>query len=233
MNESAHLYQLQKIDHELDYIDQRIKEIDQILSSTEKLQEADQNITEAKRRTHSALQGLRAVEDEVKSVVLKKEQNESTLYSGKIKNPKELQDLENEQAILKKRIQLLEDEQLEKIIYFETLEEQEKERVRDYKNLQAELISQNSEIQGEKDKLEQNKTRLGIEREVTLRSISSANLQSYNQLRNSKRGLAVAIIRDDSCSACGASLRPAEIQAANSSKEMFYCASCGRILFSG
>ncbi len=233
MNQSSHLYQLQKIDQEIDRTNQRLKDIDAVLQNDEKLLSAERKISEAKKKTLLSRQELRAIEDEVKSVTLKKEQSESSLYSGKIKNPKELQDLESEIALLKKRVLALEDAQLEKMIQLETCEQEEKEATVEYSKTQANIISQNAELKGEKESAEQKLTRLSLEREATLRSIDANNLAIYNNLRQTKRGIAVAIIQDTSCAACGASLRPAEIQSASSPKEMLFCSSCGRILFSG
>ena len=233
MNQSAHLYQLQKIDQEIDRIHQRTKEIDALLQNNEKLLGAERKISEAKKRTHQSRQELRAIEDEVKSVTLRKEQSESSLYSGKIKNPKELQDLENEIALFKKRILTLEDAQLEKMIQSESFELEEDEASVEYLKIQADCIGQNAELKGEKENLENKLTRLSLEREATLRSIDAKNLITYNNLRQTKRGIAVAVIQETSCTACGASLRPAEIQSANSPNAMFFCSSCGRILFSG
>jgi len=233
MNQSAHLYQLQKTDHEIDRINQRLQEIDAIMQDDKIITNVERKVSDIKKKTHMARQELRTVEDEVKSVLLKKEQSESSLYSGKIKNPKELQDLENEIVILKKRILTLEDTQIEKMIYLETCEQEGKEATVEYAKTQAEIIGQHAELRGERENLEQKLTRLSLERDATIRSVDPENLATYKNLRQTKRGIAVAVIQETSCAACGASLRPAEIQSARSPKEMSFCSSCGRILFPG
>ena len=233
MNQSSNLFQLQKIDIEIDQINKRLNDIREILSQNETLIKAENERAEAKNNTLLARKSLRAVEDDTKILLLKKEQSESSLYSGNIKNPKELKDLEAEISSLKKRINILEDTQLEKMVDLEARENQEVEKTKELSKIQADVINQNSILNGEKNQLEQKSARFISERDVVVRSISKENLEIYSKLRIQKRGIAVAVIQDTACAACGSSLRPAEIQASKSSKEMFYCSSCGRILYSG
>lgn len=233
MNQAANLFQLQKIDRQIDQINQRLSDIRALLSQDEALIKAEKQVAEAKRNTLLARQSLRAIEDDTKVLVLKKEQSESSLYSGKITNPKELKDLEAEIASLKKRINALEDTQLEKMIEVEACENQEKEMAEELLKFQADSISQNSILNGERAQLEQKLARFNAERDVAMRAISQENLEVYNRLRAHKKGIAIAVIQDTACAVCGASLRPAEIQAAKSGQEMSYCSSCGRILYTG
>lgn len=233
MNQSANLYQLQKIDLEIDRLNRHLQEIENILLNNDDLIAAEKKVADIRSVTSRALEALQLVEEEVKTLRIKKEQSETSLYGGKIRNPKELNDLETEISSLKKRIGNLEENQLEKMIDLENSENQEMNFKKDLNRVRAEIINKNSNLLGEKEQIVQKLTRYKIERSAAVQSISASTLEIYEKLRLQKRGIAVAIIQDSACSACGVSLRPAEIQACRAASDMFFCASCGRILYAG
>jgi hypothetical protein len=93
-------------------------------------------------------------------------------------------------------------------------------------------VEQNAALQGEKSKLEEGVERLSREKDAALKAVSPANLSLYENLRKSKRGVAVATISDGGCSICGQALPPGDIQAVRKGDILVPCPSCGRILFS-
>jgi uncharacterized protein len=149
------------------------------------------------------------------------------------RNPKDLQDLEREIISLKKRISGLEDHQLEAMLQLEQAETLQKESNNRLTKIQEDQVIKTASLKGEQSQHLQKIQRLKLERLGTEASVDPKSLEIYNQLRIQKHGRAVATIIDTSCSACGATLRPAEIQSAHSSAVMAYCESCGRILFAG
>jgi len=176
---------------------------------------------------------LQQVENEAQAVQIKIETSESAMYSGKIHNPKELQDLQAETAALKRRLVALEDDQLESMMAFERSEETLKKASDTMEKVVAEIANQHASLYGEKTRLEKSIERYQAERNGLLGSISQENLKIYEQLRSQRKGVAVSKIEDDACQSCGASLRPAEVQVAKSPGKLAYCSSCGRILFAG
>jgi uncharacterized protein len=75
--------------------------------------------------------------------------------------------------------------------------------------------------------------RLGEERSAAVESIAPKELELYEKLRMEKRGVAVAMIEDKCCSACGSTLSSGQIQAARAPNSITPCPSCGRILYGG
>ncbi|NMB88810.1 MAG: hypothetical protein GYA17_10650 [Chloroflexi bacterium] len=233
MNQSAQLYQLQKIDSELDQTNNRLKEIEKILAEDESVQAADRVVKDCIQQQHKAQRDLREIEENAKAIAIKISTSESSLYGGKIRNPKELQDLQGEIASLKKRLAALEDEQLEAMVVVEGSDEDYKSAQGRLEAAKANFANMQAGLFGERTNLKKQCERLGMERQATITSISADNLAAYNHLRTSKRGLAVSRIEDDSCHACGTEIRPAERQLAKSSLQIAFCSSCGRILFAG
>jgi predicted nucleic acid-binding Zn-ribbon protein len=74
---------------------------------------------------------------------------------------------------------------------------------------------------------------LQTERYAVVVDLAGQVLELYEGLRRERRGLAVAEVNDDSCSACGTTLTAALQQRARFSAQVEHCPSCGRILYAG
>jgi len=233
MNQVLHLFQLQKIDTQLDRISNRLREIVAILQNDQSVQEAENKLKKARQEHFQAHQALHIAEDEVLNQRIKIETSESALYSGKIKNPKELQDIQNEIVSLKKFLGVLEDQQLESMFIFEAAENNQKTSEDNLVKVQIEQASRLAGLLGEKNQLEHQQERLNTERQACQNQILPESLAIYQKLREQKRGLAISVVEDGACKACGSSLRPAELQSARSPHNIIYCSSCGRIVYMG
>src|SRR5687768_18403957 len=76
----------------------------------------------AERKHHEAERALKLSEAEVEKQSIKIEQTESSLYGGRVHNPKELQDLQKDVASLKRHLSTLEERELEAMLVAETTE---------------------------------------------------------------------------------------------------------------
>jgi predicted nucleic acid-binding Zn-ribbon protein len=150
-----------------------------------------------------------------------------------VRNPKELQDLQNEVAALKRYLSILEDRQLEAMLALEDAEREQQQAVMKLKETQAQIAEQQAGLIGELSQLHTTIERLEIERRVATTAVDPADLSLYEQLRQTRRGVAVAKISSQVCGACGALLTLALVQAAHSSSQLIRCSSCGRILYVG
>jgi uncharacterized protein len=233
MNQSSQLFQVQKIDTALDQANARLNEITRIIEADQSVHNARELVASATQSAQNARRSLTLIEDAVKAVEIKMQFSEASLYGGKISNPKELQDLQNEITALKRRLATLEDEQLEAMLAFEDAETELAEADKNLNEVKATFVSQQATLLGEQSQLEKIIERLQAERNATVQSILPENLELYERLRRQKRGIAVVMIDDGSCSGCGSSIRPAERQLARSPSQMLPCSSCGRILYAG
>ncbi|HPH95523.1 MAG TPA: C4-type zinc ribbon domain-containing protein [Anaerolineaceae bacterium] len=233
MSQIFHLYRLQKMDTRRAQISLRLAEISRILSTDPVLAAAQQRHAKAEQTQKTAHSNLRSAENAVQAMQIKLEQNQSTLYGGRVQNPKELNDLQNEQASLKKHLSMLEDEQLAAMEAMEEAEKGTAAAVEQLNQALAAAATSQAALLGEKVTLEKEMERLESERLAILPSIPAPDLELYNRLSAQKRGLAVADIQDDSCGGCGNMLSPAMRQAARSPSQVNFCPSCGRILYAG
>ncbi|HEX7976572.1 MAG TPA: hypothetical protein VF498_19330 [Anaerolineales bacterium] len=231
MSQIFKLYRLQQLDSQLDKAQARLREIEAALGQNETLRQAQQHAQEASASLQAAREALRRTEDGVRDQRIKIEQSESTLYSGKVHNPKELQDLQNEIAALKRFRSVLEDRQLEAMIVMEEVEASHQAAEAEVAAVQAQLVQQNSSLVGEQSGLLNEVAHLENERQATAGTISEEDLKLYNLLRQQRRGVAVAKVNNKSCSACGSTLNSVLLHAAHSPNQIARCDTCGRILY--
>ena len=233
MSISLNLYRLQKIDSTIDQIEIRLAEIKIALNDDQKIKIAEEAFEKAQEKTKKVRINLRKLEGRVEAKQIKRKTDQAALFSGKIKNPKELQDLQNETEALKKYISQLEDEQLALMIEYEGAEKAEEKARQALSQARGTNIEENAALVGEKSKLEEDMERLTREKSAVLQGIPPQSLGLYNRLRKAKRGVAVAGIMDGCCKLCGQQLTPGDLQTVRSSSSFVYCPSCGRILYGG
>ena len=228
MNQAFHLYRLQQIDTQIAQVDAQIAEIDHHLASDELVSTAQSTLESIEKQHRKASQALRQIESEVREQNLKIEQSEATLYGGKVRNPKELQDLQKELASIKKHLAVLEDQQLEAMMASEDVENQEQAARTQVAQAQAAFAEVSAVWLGKREQLVKTRDRLLAERAPALSLISAQNMQTYDRLRKKKSGIAVTTVRDGSCAVCGAAIRPSEVQEARAAQDFIFCTSCGR-----
>jgi predicted nucleic acid-binding Zn-ribbon protein len=233
MSQPFKLFRLQQLDSHIDQAKARLGQIELILADDQELQrmrtEKDQAlaILEAERKK------LRRAEDEVKAQRLKIEQTEATLYGGKVRNPKELQDMQNEVAALKRYLIVLEDRQLESMFSVEEAESAHAQAAQMLTQVEQSSQKSNAALLSEKNNLSEEVRHLQDERLAASSGIPAEDLALYNQLRQQRRGVAVAKVVDKNCSACGSTLSSVLLHATRSPNQISRCDTCGRILYLG
>lgn len=233
MSQVFKLYRLQQTDSQMDRARQRLKKIAIALAADEAVKQARTTFATAEQELSAAQKALRRAEENLRDQNLKIEQSEATLYGGRVRNPKELQDLQNEVAALKRYRSVLEDRQLEEMIAVEEAEARHHAAAEELAQAEADFAERNKALTGEQKTLENELARLNGERQATQASIPAEDLQLYEQLRRQRSGVAVARISDRACSACGTTLNASLLHAARSPSQITRCDGCGRILYSG
>ena len=231
MSAALGLYRLQLIDSRMDEIRTRLDEIRQTLENDQEMRQAKKQVAETEAKLKLAQGALKQAETEVDKQKIKIEQSESNLYSGNVKNPKELQDLQNEVSALKRHLVTLEDRQLETMLEEETNEQANQAALDKLEQVKAHLAAQNQTLTAEQAELNKDLERLNAERGAALSPLDLSLLTVYDGLRQQKRGLAVATVNDGACAACGTTLTPAQLQSARSTVQINNCPTCGRILY--
>lgn len=231
MSQVLGIYRLQQVDSRIDQATTRLEAIRAVLENDSALQATRVSLQKAETDVQNAEKALRASQAASEAQRIKLEQVEASLYGGRIQNPKELQDLQNDLASIKRYLSTLEDAELEAMLALESAREAHQEASQNFRQVEARVISENSSLKGEQETLLNSIESLKAERSATNSTISPELLQKYETLRQKRRGLAVTTISDNACDACGAGLTPAQAQAVRVAAQLVECPSCGRILF--
>jgi len=233
MSSPFKLYRLQQTDSQIDRRATRVAEIELALKDDEALIRGARTVQIAEQELKDFRKALQRAEDNVSGQRVKIEQSEATLYGGKVKDPKELQDLQNEAAALKRYLGVLEDRQLEAMLAEEEAASQYDNAVHELGKEQSRYNQMQSDLLNEKVKLENELVRLQGERTATTGTIPEDDLILYQQLREQRRGIAVAKVTNKACSACGSLLSTTLLHSARSPNQITLCDTCGRILYFG
>lgn len=231
MSQSSTLFRLQQIDSQTHQTQQRLVEIETILSQDETLRQAQEHAQQAGEAAHSAHKILRAAEQAVQDQRIKIELTDATLYGGKVRSPKELQDLQHEAASLRKFLSVLEDRQLEAMIGAEEQEAAAQKAQAALEGVKGELAGQQAALRGEQMTLNRLLDKLSIERKAAVSDLDGDSLALYEKIRLARKGVAVTKVTNRACDACGVTLTAAILQAASSPVQLVRCTSCGRILY--
>ncbi len=231
MNTSFTLFRLQAQDTLRMKMNARLKEIDRIIAADKEVSQANEQVVAAQGLNKSAESVLKELVAQVKEKRMKRELTQANLFSGKVRNPKELQDLQAESHALDRTIAKLEDEQLQAMLALEetTAELQEAERA--LQQVLDRKASQSSLLIGEKRKIEFDIPQVDSQRQALKEQLDEPTFTIYRNLLKTKAGRAIAEVNDDTCGACGVTVPPADIQAAKSPNVIAYCKNCGRILY--
>lgn len=230
MADTRTLYTLQRVDSRIDAIRARLEKIERAIAQDRVLQAAiaahDQAVS-AHRQWQTRLQDL---ELQRRSLREETETSEQRLYSGRVANPRELNDLQDKVGELKKRFSALEDPIFEAM---EAVEEASKREVStaaelaDVKATRAETISKlsddhdalNAQLEKYLDRLEQVREK-----------IDGETLALYDELRSSSQGTAVTLMKDGICGGCGVEIEQRMAQKVRHG-EIRQCTTCWRILY--
>ncbi len=229
MNVSRQLYQLQELDLDVESNEQALAQVTSQLGESQavaraqnQLQSEQQRLEELKHQQHSA-------EWEIDDISTKLATAEETLFSGRIHNPKELTNLQQEVEAFKARRNQLEDKALEIMDQVEQSETRVAKINNELETLKAEWQRHQQQLSEESEKLKATLSDLRHKRQRLAAETDPKAVEFYQHLRKGK-GTAVARVEQGICRGCRISLPTTELQQARSG-DLVQCSSCGRILF--
>ncbi|HUN23919.1 MAG TPA: hypothetical protein PK299_12395 [Anaerolineales bacterium] len=231
MSRAQNLYKLQQIDSELDHCLHRLAEIVKLLADDTTIQAAVQKFEQAEQVTKQARLAKSRLDDELQRTQDKRASSEQKLYGGTVKNPKELKDLQDLGVALSKQIAHLEEQQLEAMIVLEEQEALEKAAQAALQMARNQKATQTATLTAEQATLREQGLGLKKKRAVAETPISAEDRTRYAELRKAKRGVAVSLTQDATCTACGIGMSTVRATQARTSADLVLCGNCGRILY--
>ncbi len=230
LSQAEALYALQKIDVSLLKHRKRLAEIQALLANNEQVKNAQQAVDNATHKLNPLRAKAKDIDLELQATQNKHKTSEDRLYSGLVKNPKELQDLQNEITSLKHRIATLEDHALEAMMMVEEATDALHLAEEALQVAISEAEQQNRDLLSEKNRLEKDVEALNSQRDKAIQAVTADNLKTYENLRPKKANQPVAILRNGSCTLCGIEQTGFIVDNVRKAKDLVFCLGCGRIL---
>jgi predicted nucleic acid-binding Zn-ribbon protein len=229
MGVAKQLYRLQELDLEIESNERALKKVASQIGESQEVARTQQQLESEKQRLEESRHKQHSAEWEIDDVATKIAAAEETLFSGRVKNPKELANLQHEVDVLKARRNKLEDKALEIMDKVEQSEARVARISSQLETLTAEWQRQQEQLADESEKLKAILSDLGQKRQLLAGEIDPPAVEFYQQLKKDK-GTAVARVEQGICRGCRISLPTTELQQARSGA-LVQCSSCGRILF--
>lgn len=232
MNQAQALYRLQTLESQIDNAQKRLSEIETHLQNPARLRQAETAYEAQEGQTQKAEGALRDLELESAALAEKIIETEALLYSGQIKNPRELQERQKEIASLKGRQEKL---QADISTAKTALNAEQKTLAAAHSELQAaqvEAAEQEISLKAEDEALRHQMVKWLKERKLALPDVEEGNRQLYKKLKSQKGGVAVVRLNGELCAFCQVEQYQNMIQQIRQGKSLVYCHSCARILVS-
>ena len=229
MSRAADLYRLQQLDDKWDAGSKRLAEIETALADDLALRRAQKEAQAADEAVQQRAVRQKDLELEVQGIKSEITVAEQRLYSGVIRNPKELGDLQAKIASLKRFLGSKEDELLQAMLDLEEAEETQRTARDVLSREQAAWESKRESLLAEQEQVQATLAEVGQSRDELVAVIPPADLGIYRELRRAKGGWAVAVLQGGSCTACGIQVTPWQLGQGRETG-LLVCGNCERIL---
>jgi predicted nucleic acid-binding Zn-ribbon protein len=155
---------------------------------------------------------------------------ERRLYSGEVRNARDLEGLQKNIEGVKLRVSEQETRVLEAMEALETLRGQAAAARADLRRLEAALAEQQAVGRERLSALEAEIPRVQAERQNLAAVVDPTVLAEYERVRSRLTGIGVSVVEGESCSACAVAVSPNLLARLRRAQAIVNCESCGRIL---
>jgi uncharacterized protein len=225
------LYELQKIDDQLDELEELREDLPKTVEDLEvQIDEIKNTISEKVLQRKESMKKRKKNEGQIEIATESQKRFKAQLY--KVRNNKEYDALTKEIDHTEELIKKYEAENNELADLSKTLAD-------DIKEIKPTLDELSDEIKKKQDDLkiiikanEKEEAKLNGQRKKLESQIKKGDLSAYMRIRKAKKGKAVSTIRRSACSGCHNIVPPQRQLEIRQNNRLFYCEYCGRILVS-
>lgn len=231
MDDAVKMYELQRVDLTWIKVARRLQQLQGLLGESDELRTARQNVEQTKAELHDWRAKQKSAELEDKTLAEKIKATEDRLMSGVVRNPKELDVLQQNLDALRRQRESVAEQGVTAMTQAEILTDK-------LANEQAALASvengwngNQSELREEETKLKQNGILLKRKREQLAAGMNDSLRDRYETMRKRKAGVAIAAVQNGTCSACHVALPTGVVNSLRATTtSLVVCPSCGRYL---
>ena len=221
--------QLQEADIELLNNQKRLMELAALLQNTTEVQAAMQRLEGVQATAKKTRLDQETLEFELGKVQNKLSADTQRLYSGRITNSRELQDLQAETESLKRHITSLEDKLLEAMMVREEADNDLSISNKELEHIRNQTAESQKNSTQEQTALESRNTDLSSLMADLQQQIPASILDTYQYLKPRTANIPVAQLKGEICGVCGIEVIKPMQQKARRNEEA-YCGGCNRLL---
>lgn len=229
------LLQVQEHDTRLDQLRHRratLPERGSLAAQQQAIGEHDRSTRSVQEQRDTVGREQKRLEDEVAIVEAKAADVDTTLYSGTVTSPRELQGFQDDLQSLRRRQRRLEDEVLGFMEQLEPLDAELGRRAA----TRAELVSRADQLaedlRAAESEVDAEIQRVEAERSTAAGPLPADLIDRYERLRKQHDGVAVAPLVGNSCGGCHLTLSAVEVDRIKHEPPdaLIFCEECGRLL---
>jgi len=208
-----------------------------VLKKNEKLQKLQNELSGTNEKLELSQKEMAVLEHERKKLEDmvnlqndKVKKNEEKLFSGTITSAKELLNYQEEIKLLKQNNDNVENKAIEFMISIDEL----KPKINEIEKSKAQIDSEIEIVKKEVDEkirtISDSVKKLREKRTTVISKIPKDILVKYEETKNKKGGIAVAVLKDRFCDICNMEIPSGEAEKIKDINKLYKCPLCGRIL---
>ena len=230
MASTRELWLLQEEDTALDSRRASLADAELRVGESDDVVSLHDRVAELRAVAHTAGAEQKDIELEADALRRKIAAEEAKLYSGSIKNPKELKDLQEEIDQLKRHLSAVEDRDLEALAAIERADGDLSAAEEELSSTEAAWREDQAELAERVDRLRREIAEHEESRRAHAETIAPDLLRTYDRLRASHQGKGVAKLDRNLCMGCRISLPVNLVNRARAGGTLTQCPNCERIL---
>jgi len=224
------LIQMQSLDSAIDAAKKRLAEIPALeKTGTQQVAVATAALEAAKTAANDSAAARKLVEKDVATIDARLAKFED--HKAAVKTNDEFHALQKEMAVSKEQKDVLEEKVLEFMMQADTLAAGVKTAEGGLAAAKKELDAMKAKHATEKAALEADVPALVAERTKTSAGLDKPTFAKYERLLKGRRGVAIARMEGELCTACHIAMRPAVAAKVRKNEEILTCDNCQRILY--
>jgi predicted nucleic acid-binding Zn-ribbon protein len=226
------LFELQKLDVNLEKARRKLVQLKAALGESEELGGARKTVAETEAELHRWHATQKDAELESQALAAQIEAKDKELMSGRMSQPKELEALQANVEALRRQRSSIEDTGMDALLHVESLNQQLSTAQESLRQIEEQWQGGQTELLQEDAKYKRIYAQLKQQRETAAKALPAEDLRYYEDLRSRKAGIAISPLQNGQCGVCHIVVPTGVVSAVRSRKsESVTCPSCGRVLY--
>jgi predicted nucleic acid-binding Zn-ribbon protein len=230
VDDAVKMYELQRVDLTWTKVARRLQQLQQLLGESDELRTARQQVAQTQTELHEWHAKQKNAELEDKSLAERIKATEDRMMSGAVRNPKELEALQQSLEALRRHREMVEEEGVKAMGEAEALAAKLVTAQAALASIENGWNGNQSELREEETKLKQNGFLLKRKREQLTAAMNETLRDRYETMRKRKAGVAISTVQNGTCSACHVALPTGVVNGLRGATSLVICPSCGRYL---